>query len=121
MQASTAGKGRKGKQTAGDFTEYPTRQVVPVGGLEGHLRFGKASGQIREPLAWRCLTPNDRCTFAWENPTGRECRQRDKGKMIQWNKMAGKMYDIKVRETVYAFGNNSPNMQLIRIEKVILH
>ncbi|MFR2223808.1 hypothetical protein ACR76H_16725 [Bacteroides kribbi] len=26
MQASTAGKGRKGKQTAGDFTEYPTHR-----------------------------------------------------------------------------------------------
>jgi len=72
MQASTVGKGQKGKQTAGDFTEYPTRQVRHVGELEGHLRFGKAAGQIHEPLAWRCLTTDDRCTFAWENPTGKE-------------------------------------------------
>jgi len=41
----TAGKGREGKQTAGDFTEYPTRQAKHGGGLKGHLWFGKASGQ----------------------------------------------------------------------------
>ena len=72
MQAGTAGKGRKGKQTAGDFTEYPTRQTCRAcRGTKGHLRFGKAAGQIREPLAWRCLTPDGRCIFAWENPTGK--------------------------------------------------
>ena len=27
----TAGKGREGKQTAGDFTEYPTRQAQQGG------------------------------------------------------------------------------------------
>ncbi|MFS2410358.1 hypothetical protein AAH145_05385 [Bacteroides thetaiotaomicron] len=70
MQASTVGKGWRGKQTAEDFTEYPTRQVRHGGRLKGHLRFGKAAGQIHEPLAWRCLMPDDRCTFAWKNPTG---------------------------------------------------
>ncbi|EXY91933.1 hypothetical protein M125_1355 [Bacteroides fragilis str. 3998T(B)3] len=35
--SQTVGKGRKGKQTTGDFTEYPTRQVRHGGGLKGHL------------------------------------------------------------------------------------
>ena len=35
--SQTAGKGRKGKQTAGNFTEYPTRQARHVGELKGHL------------------------------------------------------------------------------------
>jgi len=39
--SQTAGKGRKGKQTAGNFTEYPTRQARHVGELKGHLWFAE--------------------------------------------------------------------------------
>gem|GEM_PF-6770347 len=70
--SQTAGKGRKGKQTAGEFHGIPNPPRYEAGGLKGHLRFGKAAGQIREPLAQWCLTPDDRCTFAWENPTGED-------------------------------------------------
>lgn len=40
--------------------EYPTLQATPEGGLKGHLRFGKATVQIHEPVSTAVL--DDRTT-----------------------------------------------------------
>ncbi|MFS2410353.1 hypothetical protein AAH145_05360 [Bacteroides thetaiotaomicron] len=71
MQARQRGKDGKASKRPGNFTEYPTRQGTRRG-LKAIFDLRKAAGQIHEPLAQWCLTPDDRCTFAWENPTSED-------------------------------------------------
>ena len=44
-------------------------------GPKGHLRFGKAAGQIREPVSGAVLDDRMTLTFAWENHTDKGVRQ----------------------------------------------